>query len=96
MFLSSCNEEELTGNARLEFSGNNIEDLEIDIYPESIFTVSELIDAQPLIRNIQAVNGEVVVPNFNPGNYTWYDSGNNIGFFQITAGQTRTFEFFIR
>ncbi|MEP2025910.1 MAG: hypothetical protein ABJH98_05275 [Reichenbachiella sp.] len=94
LLLNACKEEDLTGNATLVFAGN-IENLEIDIYPETVFTVSELIRAQPLIRNLAADNGEVIVSNLNPGNYTWYNGGSNIGFFQITAGETRIFEFSI-
>lgn len=90
---SACNNEELTGSARLIFIANNLETLEVDIYPEGIFTIAELIDTEPILKNLQSNgNGVVVVPNMNAGNYTWYDGGTNIGFFQISAGQTKTYE----
>gem|GEM_PF-2870325 len=94
--LSSCGEEDaLTGNAQLTFTGNT-QGLEISIYPESVYTISDLLATQPLIRDINATGGFASIEGLNPGNYTWYDDRDNIGFFQITAGQTRSFSFSIR
>ena len=90
---TACTEDEaLTGSVRLVFSGTNVDELKINIYPGEIFTVEDLIRTQPLIKDLQPINGVVTVSGYNPGNYTWYDGGRQIGFFQITAGQTRTFD----
>ena len=96
--LIACNDDDnLTGSAKLVFTGDDLRDLEIDIYPEAVFTVPDLIRTQPLMKDLLPdANGEVLISNMNEGNYTWYDGGNNIGFFQISAGQTKTYEIFIR
>ena len=91
--LISCKDDELTGNARLVFSGNNLENMEIDIYPEGVFILRDIIATKPILNNLPtSSNGEVFVSGLNSGNYTWYDGGSNIGFFQISAGQTKTYE----
>ena len=78
----SCNDEELTGNARLVFSGSNLENLEIDIYPEGVFILQDIVTTKPILENLPAnSHGEVFVPGLNPGNYTWYAGRRNIGFF---------------
>lgn len=91
-----CNEESepLTGNAIITFTGNDIRSREISIYPESVFTVSDLVHTNPIIdRLTQNGQGEIFIENLNAANYTWYGNGSNIGFFQISAGQTKTYEF---
>jgi hypothetical protein len=95
--LSSCKDDDVftTGSAELTFTGR-IEEVRINIYPETVFTVSELLATQSLTQKTIALNGQILIEDFNPGNYTWYDNRDNIGFFQITAGQQRRFEFSIR
>ena len=92
--LVACDDDdELTGNARLVFTSSNLESLEIDIYPEGVFTIPDLITTQPIMKDLLPDgNGEVLISNLNAGNYTWYDGGSNIGFFQISTGQTKTYE----
>lgn len=89
----SCDDEELTGNARLVFSGNNLENMEIDVYPEGVFILRDIAATKPILEDLpSSSNGEVFVSGLNSGNYTWYDGLDNIGFFQISAGQTKTYE----
>ena len=96
--LMACDDDdELTGNVVLVVSREDIEGLEIDVYPEGVYTISELIRTQPIMRNLEPnLNGEVMISNLNAGNYTWHGGRENIGFFQVSAGQTKRYEIFIR
>lgn len=92
----SCEEEEpLLGSATLRFTGDII-NREINIYPGEVYSIQELLNVYPLIEGRSAANQRIVISDLNPGNYTWYDLRNNIGFFQITAGQNREFEYELR
>ncbi len=93
--LSSCDEDDIptTGGAMLVFSGTDLQDVRINIYPETVYEIPSLLRVQPLIEGLNPISGEINVANLNAGNYTWYDLRDNIGFFQITAGETRSFEY---